>query len=115
MNRAWRTAANTQVKPGKIDPYFHAMGASALLSFGAMYPYALGATIFSSCKQMPVVSCPLPMQQRSTSRRTLADISAASMASLWLIIWRQHLRTISPREFDGTRTLVLCNDDSIGC
>ena len=32
-----------QVKPGKIDPYFHAMGASALLSFGAMYPYALGA------------------------------------------------------------------------
>lgn len=31
----------TYVKPGKIDPYFHAMGASALLSFGAMYPYAL--------------------------------------------------------------------------
>jgi hypothetical protein len=30
------------VKGGKIDPWFHAMFASSLLSFGAMYPYALG-------------------------------------------------------------------------
>ena len=44
-----------QVKGGKIDPWFHAMFASSLLSFGAMYPYALGKSVPLSAKagQLP--------------------------------------------------------------
>jgi hypothetical protein len=43
------------VKGGKIDPWFHAMFASSLLSFGAMYPYALGKSVPLSAKagQLP--------------------------------------------------------------
>ena len=33
--------ACAQIKGGTINPYFHAMFGASLLSFGAMYPYAL--------------------------------------------------------------------------
>ena len=44
-----------QIKPGKVDPYFHCMFGASLLSFGAMYPYALGAC--PPARAPPCLSC----------------------------------------------------------
>ena len=73
-----------QVKGGKIDPWFHAMFASSLLSFGAMYPCALGkCALAPAAAVMPVVPewvlinvAPVGLQ-RSTSRRTRPASSGA--------------------------------------
>jgi hypothetical protein len=78
-----------QVKAGKIAPYFHAMAASSLLSFGAMYPYALGkiSTAARHARWVPVHDRQqlirwFRLPQRSTSRRTRPASSGASRFSL---------------------------------
>ena len=72
------------MKGGKIDPWFHAMFASSLLSFGAMYPYALGKRALDPAEaEMPLdseralINVATVVLQRSTSRRTRPASSGA--------------------------------------
>lgn len=62
-----------QIKPGKVDPYFHCMFGASLLSFGAMYPYALGAC--PPARAPPCLSCGAVRVRpiRLTARHGLAE------------------------------------------